>query len=187
MKKLRFSDSYELQNNCVRSDCSSLSLTKTWLYMSLFSQIFSEFFVTILSKSVQGDEAPELVTWEIKIREKWMAWYKWRGSDIWIGSLISQLQGWKINWPPQKIPDHKLHPLSRNCNPFRLFKMHDEAKGAKPAACPVWSQGHSLRRGRLSWCNSWRPYKALGPNKKSDKAALAMCVHTRHLALKIKK
>jgi len=44
--------------------------------------------------------------------------------------------------------------------------MHDEAKRAKPAACPVWSQGHLLRRGCLSWCNSWHPYKALGPNKK---------------------
>lgn len=168
MKKLWFSYSYELQNNCVRSDYSSLSLTKKrlMLYMSLLTQFFSGFFFTILSPSVQGNEAPEWVTWEIKNPVKWLAWYKWRGSDIWTGSLISQLQGWKINWPTQKIPDHKLPPPSRNCNPFRLFKMHDEAKGAKPGACPVWSQGHSLCLGRLSWCNSWRPYKALCPNKK---------------------
>ncbi len=93
--------------------------------------------------------------------------------------LILMERIWYLDWiphfstakwidppPPKKIPDHKLHPLSRNCNPFRLFKMHDEAKGAKPAACPVWSQGHSLCRGCLSWCNSWSPYKALDPNKK---------------------
>lgn len=31
-----------------------------------------------------------------------MALCNWRGSDIWTGSLISQLQGWKINCPPKK-------------------------------------------------------------------------------------
>ncbi len=92
-------------------------------------------------------------------------WLDINGEDL-ISGLDPSFLNCKINWPPQKIPDHKLHPLSRNCNPFRLFKMHDEAKGAKPAACPVWSQGHSLCRGCLSWCNSWSPYKALDPNKK---------------------
>lgn len=124
------------------------------------------------------EDTPELVT----PVEKRLSWYKWRDFDIWSGSFISQLQGRRLIDPTKKIPDHKLHPQSRNCNPFRLFKMHDEAKGAKPAACPVWSQGqtHSIE---AIWVDSTAGVhtKALGLNKKRQSCPCNVRL-IRHLA-----
>lgn len=89
----------------------------------------------------------------------------------------------KINWPrgkkeKKKKTRNKWCPRSKNCIPFMQFKMHDEAKEAEPA--PVWSQGRSLSQSCLSWCNSWRPYKALGPNKKWQTCP-CFCAYTSNI------